>query len=42
MIGVEVLAYVGMDAGWSFALVADAEVFSVHGIHVGAGTSEVA
>ena len=41
VVGVEVLAYVGMDAGGTFALVTQVEVLAVHGVHVGRGTTEV-
>ena len=42
MVGVEVFADVGMDAGGAFALVAEVEVLAVHGVHVGRGTTQVA
>ena len=35
VVGVEVLAYVGMDAGGTFALVTQVEVLAVHGDHRG-------
>ena len=41
VVGVEVLAHVGMDARGTFALVAKVEVFAVHGVHIGGGASEV-
>ena len=41
VIGVEILADVGVDAGGTFALVAKVEVLAMHGIHIGRGTSEV-
>lgn len=42
VVGVEVAADVGIDAGGTFALVAKVEVAAVHGIHVGRGSAEVA
>lgn len=41
MVGVEILAYVGMDAGGTFALVAKVKVLAMHGVHIGRRTSEV-
>ena len=41
VVGVEILAYVGMDAGRTFALVAKVKILAVHGVHVGRRTAKV-
>ena len=42
VVGVEVLADVRMDARGAFALVANVEVFAVHGVHICRWTAQVA
>jgi hypothetical protein len=42
VVGIEVAAYLRMDAGGPFAPVTDGKVLAMHAIHVGAGTAQVA
>ena len=42
VVGVEVGAYLGMDARRTFTLVAKVEVLTVHGIHIGRRSTQVA
>ena len=42
MVCIQIFAHIRMNAGRAFALMTDVEVFAMHGIHVGTGSSQIA